>query len=97
MIEHPARITWSRQQVEHGLTDVLETIDPAWLDVRTGGAEGWSLVCRFEPSPRLQGNPSAARVRFLVAEAPHPTLRPGVRLQMFERETGGYAVVEILG
>ena len=97
MTERLARITWSPEYVAAGLPEVVETIDPAWLGARTAGAEGWSLVCRFEPPPRVQGNPIVAAVRFLVPEAPHGVLVPGARLQLFERGTGRYAEVEILG
>jgi hypothetical protein len=97
MTEHHARITWSSQHVAAGLPDTTETVDPAWLGARTPEAEGWSLVCRFDSSPRAQGNPTTAVVRFLVPAAPHAALQPGTRLQLFERGTGQYADVEILG
>lgn len=93
--EHTARITWSDDQVRHGLPDVTQTIDPSWLESDPEGADGWSLVCRFEEPPRQQGNPSIARVRFLVDTAPH-VLRPGTCLRLFERWTTRYAKVEII-
>ena len=96
MIEHLARVTWSEQCVATGLPEVAETIDPAWLGSHSTDVAGWSLICRFDPSPRAQGNPTKALVRFLAHDAPHEVLRPGMRLQMFERGTGRYAEVEIL-
>ena len=96
-IEHRALIQWSSAQVQHGLPDVEGTIDPAWLDGVTPRVdEGWSLVCSFDSPPARQGNPSAARVRFLVEEAPHHRLRAGTRLQLYERATNALAQVEIL-
>jgi hypothetical protein len=54
------------------------------------------LVCSFDTVPAEQGNPSFARVRFMVENAPHELLRPGVTLQLFERATQAYATVQIL-
>jgi hypothetical protein len=93
--EHTARITWSEEQVRRGLPTVLQTIDPSWLASDPKGADGWSLVCRFDEPPRQQGNPSIAHVRFLVDEAPH-TLRPGTCLMLFEKWSTHYARVEII-
>lgn len=95
--EHRARITWSPACLARGLPDVTETIDPAWPPgVAPGTSEGWSLACRFAHSPREQGSPSEARVRFWMDEAPHDLLVPGARLLLRERGTGQYATVEIL-
>src|SRR5688572_26529641 len=95
--EHPARITWSAEQVRLGLLAGLRTTDPAWVaEVVPRHADAWSLVCEFEVPPREQGNPSSARVRFLFPDAPHDYLRPGARLQLFEPATGQVAQVEIL-
>ena len=95
--EHRALVTWSAEQVRQGLPQISETIDPAWFDdAAPKKGDGWSLVCRFDPSPLQQGNPSAARVRFMVDEAPHERLRPGISLRLFERGTRGLATVEIL-
>jgi hypothetical protein len=94
---HSAHIRWSVAQERAGLPDISRTIDPAWfLDSGPGSEEGWSLMCEFADPPRVQGNPSSARVRFLVESAPADRLRPGVRLVMFERGTGERAEVEIL-
>lgn len=97
-VAHPARITWSSEYVRRGLPDVEHTIDPAWFeDGAAGEREGWSLRCHFDPSPRLQGNPSQAAVRFNIDGAPHERLVAGVILSMFERGTGQFARVEIVG
>ena len=89
--EHRARITWSSEHVRLGLPTFSQTTDPSWLD---GAEEGWSLVCVFDRPPRVQGNPSVARVRFLMEEA--PPLTPGTTIQLFERATSQRATVEIL-
>ncbi len=95
--EHRARITWSAEQVRRGLPEIMETIDPAWFEGTTPKkGDGWSLVCRFDSPPIQQGNPSTARVRFMVDDAPHGRLGQGARLQLFERGTGELAVVEVL-
>ena len=95
--EHRARITWSAAQVARGLPDIAERTDPAWLAADPPGrTESWSLVCRFDGSPKAQGSPSLAWVRFLFPEAPADWLRPGTRLHLFERAADAYATVEIL-
>ncbi len=94
--EHTARITWSDELVRRGLPTVTHSIDSSWLESDPKGADGWSLVCRFDIPPREQGNPSIARIRFLVDEAPHDGLQPGRYLRLFERWTQGFARVEII-
>jgi hypothetical protein len=95
--ERLARITWSRQRVQQGLPAAFETIDPAWFGHRPAAeAEGWSLVCRYDEPPRVQGNPTRAWVRFLASGAPHDRLAPGAVLRMFEPGTGQLALVEVL-
>ena len=97
MTKRRARITWSPDQVRLGLPPISEIVDPCWLDDTVPVTrEGWSLVCRFDPPPHEQGNPSTALVHFLVDNAPHERLRPGASLRLFERGTGAYANVEIL-
>ena len=94
---HRARIQWSEEQVRRGLPSVSRTTDPSWFDGEGPGSEqGWSLVCEFDAPPAHQGNPSHARVAFLVDDAPGDRLRPGTRLHLFERGTGERAEVEIL-
>jgi hypothetical protein len=93
MREHRARVTWSEAQVRHGLPRTRESTDPAWF---TAGEEAWSLRCRFETSPAQQGNPSEARISFLMDEAPHERLVPGAILHLFERATTSHAMVEVL-
>ena len=94
---HTARIRWSAEQVRRGLPAEHRTVDPSWFSGDLPStAEGWSLVCEFDAPPAVQGSPSLARVRFLVAAAPHDRLGRGARLQLFERATGRCAEVEIL-
>lgn len=72
-------------------------IEPAWIDPdRPTRDEGWSLVCRFAPAPREQGNPTKATVRFALEEAPQERLHAGAILRLFERDTRQYATVAIL-
>jgi hypothetical protein len=95
--EHSALIHWSAEHLSAGLPHFTTTIDPAWFVERDlAHDEGWSLSCDFDEPPAIQGNPSRARVRFRVANAPHSRLHTGVTLQLFERATGRYARVEIL-
>lgn len=94
---HSAWIYWSAEQGMRGLPNRSQTVDPAWFDdAAPGREEGWSLVCEFDPPPSEQGDPTEARVRFLVPDAPHDRLRPGVRLRLFERATQQCATIEIL-
>ena len=93
---HLARVTWSAAQVRRGLPAFERTTDPAWFEADPPGADGWSLRCRFEPPPDAQGSPSVARVAFMMPHAPHERLAPGARLRLFERGSGGRALVEIL-
>lgn len=95
--EHSARITWSDGHIRRGLPPVLVMIDPAWFaDAASQHNDGWSLMCRFDAPPRDQGNPSLARVHFILDNAPHERLAPGAELSLFERATVGRARVEIL-
>lgn len=95
--QHAAQITWTNEQVSRGLPTVVEAIDPTWVgdDVPLKD-EGWSVVCRFDRTPRDQGNPSSARVHFLAPDAPHSRLTVGASLQLFERDTSRFAAVKIL-
>ena len=94
--EHQARITWSAAQIHQGLPSFEQTTDPAWFADDPPGADGWSLVCRFAPTPQAEASPSLAQVAFMMPHAPHQRLAPGTRLHLFERASGGRALVEIL-
>jgi hypothetical protein len=95
--EHNARIHWSEAQVARGLPSVNRGIDPAWfIEPGPGSDEGWSLRYEFASPPIAEGNPSTARVEFVLPGAPHERLQPGVWLELFERATRERARVEIL-
>ena len=95
-VTHRASIRWSAEQLRQGLPAFSHTADPTWhVDETPKQDEGWTLMCDFESPPRAQGNPSIAKVRYLIPNAPH-RLVPGLRLRMFERGTGQFADVEIL-
>ena len=67
--EHRALVHWSDEHVAHGLSTATESIDPAWFEHDTPGRDdGWSLACSYDTAPDLQGNPSSARVHFLLDE-----------------------------
>lgn len=51
---------------------------PEWPD----GA--FSVVCRFDTPPAEHGSPIQARVHFLVDQAPHERIAPGVRFEVYE-------------
>lgn len=94
---HAASIRWSSSQERLGLPDEVMVVDPAWLAGEVPKRDAsWSLVCEFAATPRRQGNPSLAQVRYLFPEAPHEQLAPGAKLQLFERGTTGVAHVEII-
>ena len=94
---HQARIHWSDAHVAHGLPAIDRSIDPAWfIEPGRGSEEGWSLKYEFPVPPVVQGTPSIARVEFMMPEAPHERLQPGVWLELFERATRQRARVEIL-
>jgi len=94
---HNARIYWSDALQRRGLPTSLRGIDPAWPAGATPVVdEGWSLVYEFDHAPSEQGSPSLARVGFLMEAAPHTALAAGARLQLHERGTQQYALVEIL-
>ena len=94
---HTAKIHWSEACERHGLSSRTRAIDPAWFSAPgVGSEEGWSLVCDFDAPASTQGNPSIARVQFMVEEAPHERLVPAATLQLFEPATGSRARVEIL-
>ena len=95
--EHRARIHWSASRASRGLPDTLRYVHairfsqglPPWPD------ESWSLVCTFDSSPLHQGNPSLARVRFLVDAAPHDQLKPGAKCWLYEGPAEA-ATVEVI-
>lgn len=94
--EHQASIRWSSAQQQQGLPEFTQAADPAWhVDEIPTQDEGWTLLCDFDRPPVSQGNPSLARVRYLMPNAPHRLVR-GLRLRLFERATGQVADVEIL-
>jgi hypothetical protein len=94
--ERRARITWSAARIDRGLPAAEELIAPAWFEADPPGAEGWSLVCRFEHSPEAQGSPSIASVAFMMPDAPHERLAPGARLRLYEGGRDARALVEVL-
>jgi hypothetical protein len=84
--EHLAEVAWTPASMARGLPEVPEYVGPVH---QPGVAppwthDAWSLICRFDPSPRDQGNPSRARVRFLFLAAPDSWLRPGSTLWLWE-------------
>ena len=94
---HKAHITWSKEHFDRGLPAVTELIDPAWFGEEiVAGKEGWSLVCTFDSPLNTSPNPVAARVRFMVGNAPHEQLKAGTRLWLAQRGGRGYARVEVL-
>jgi hypothetical protein len=95
--EHRASIEWTADLVAAGLPDFLATTDPAWLvEPLPDDHSGWSLRCRFDSSPRDQGNPSIAFVQYLFPEAPYGAWHVGAQLQLFERKTQQRATVTLL-
>jgi hypothetical protein len=94
--EHRVRITWSESLIRRGLYAVDRMMDPVWLDLDPLDAEGWTLRCRFEEPPSVQGSPSIGWAHFLMDEAPQEWLTPGMRLRLFERGSGEHALVEVL-
>ena len=52
----------------------------AWLQ------EAWSIVLEFDEPPSVQGNPSIARARFLVEQAPVDRLKPGHAFETLRRK-----------
>ena len=94
--QHRARITWSQALTAMGLPAFEETIDPAWLEIGdVGKSDAWSLECRFDEAPSIQGNPSAAHIRFMMPSAPHERLVAGATLYLYEPTTSQLAVVAI--
>ena len=62
----------------------------AWLQ------EAWSIVLEFDEPPSVQGNPSIARARFLVEQAPVDRLKPGHAFELYEGKKK-VAMVKIIG
>ncbi len=96
VVDHRVRIIWSVAQVGCGLPTFTDTTDKAWVEDALPPSQGWHLVCHFDQSPRAQGNPSVARVHFLVDDAPHDRLVAGARLRMHQASTTDHAIVEVL-
>jgi hypothetical protein len=88
-MEHAAEITWTADCLARGLPQVPEYVGPVH---RPGIAppwtqDAWSLVCRFDEPPHVQGNPSRASVYFLLPSAPADWLQPGSMLWLWEGAT----------
>jgi len=49
--------------------------------------EAWSILIEFDRSPAEQGNPSEGIARFLVDDAPHQRLVPGVTFELYEGQS----------
>jgi hypothetical protein len=95
--ERRGSVEWSREQVAKGLPDFLSTTDPVWLAAPSStDSEGWSVRCRFETSPRMQGNPSVVFLAYVSPEAPRDVWHTGTRLYLFERGTQRFAIVTLL-
>lgn len=95
--EHRIRITWSADHERLGLPQFERSIDPVNQPSPVPSAvDGWSLAYRFERPPEAQGNPSEGFARFCMENAPEEWLHPGAKLQLFERATRKYALVEVL-
>jgi hypothetical protein len=58
--------------------------------------EAWSIVLEFDEPPSVQGNPSIARARFLVEQAPVDRLQPGHAFELYEGKKK-VAMVNIIG
>jgi hypothetical protein len=93
--EHTALIHWSDQQVKLGLPAISQTADPAWFGDEHD-EEAWTLLCSFPVEPKESGNPTPARVAFLMDDAPHDKLVSGASLRLFERGTRQFALVSIV-
>jgi hypothetical protein len=98
MVERDATVTWL-PAAARGTAKLPATLRYVGLSrfphqQFDGSGDIWSVVCRFPVPPAEQGNPSVARVQFLVAEAPHEWLTPGARFELWEGPTA-VAVVEV--
>ena len=95
--EHRIRITWSPEYERIGLPQFARSIDPVNLPAPVPAAvDGWSLAYRFDRTPREQGNPSDGWGQFCMETAPEEWLVPGAKLQLLERTTRKYALLEVL-
>jgi hypothetical protein len=65
-------------------------------DTGTWLQEAWSIVLEFDEPPSAQGNPSIAKARFLVGQAPVDRLKPGRAFELYEGKKK-VATVEIVG
>src|SRR5262249_6226940 len=62
------------------------TISRFTEDADTWLQEAWSIVLEFDEPPSVQGNPSLARARFLVEQAPVDRLKPGHAFELYEEK-----------
>ena len=72
------------------------TISRFTEDAGTWLQEAWSMVLEFDEPPSVQGNPSIARARFLVEQAPVDRLQPGHAFELYEGKKK-VALVNIIG
>lgn len=88
MHQHLATLTWTTSELARRTTAPAifihpvrkSPVPPPWPD------EAWSLICRFPHDAPLTST-SPVTIRFLVREAPHEWLVPGVHLYLFEGPT----------
>lgn len=97
--DHLAIVTWLATGPSGALhlPDSLQVIGigrfaddgPEWPD------GSWRVVCRFDTPPSEHGSPIQARVHFLMDQAPHERIAPGVRFDVCEGRQV-VAAVEVL-
>lgn len=95
-----ARIYWIPAE-EGGRTSLptgktYATVSRFPEDVDTWLQEAWSILLEFDEPPAVQGNPSMAKARFLVEQAPAERLKPGHAFELYEGKKK-VARVEIVG
>ncbi len=88
MAEHLAIVNWlhtsknGKLSLPHSLRYIgigrFEEDGPGWPD------GSYSVVCSFIEPPSEHGSPIEAKVKFLVENAPHERLAPGVRFRLYE-------------
>jgi hypothetical protein len=88
----PALVYWSAEK-QNNLPTSGQYITVARFPEDTSASEAWSIVLDIKGD--VKARPCRAEARFLMQNAPHKRLKPGVRFELLQGNKGT-ATVEVV-